>query len=487
MEKSAKTEAFTQEIKRKSVFGVVALTSRTFLGQIVSFTGTFILTILLDPSTFGVFYIVTAVVNFLNYFSDIGLAAALIQKKEEPTHQDLSTTFVIQQGLVIAAVLGALLLTPLLGRIYTFGSNGIFLYQALVISFFLSSLKTIPSIILERKLDFVKLSVPLFIETITFYVVAIWLAYSGYGVASFAWAALIRGVVGTAILYIIAPWRPSFTLNKASAKSLLSFGIPYQANSFLALVKDDLLTAFLGTILPFTVIGYIGWAKKWAEIVVRLISDSVMKVTFPTYARLQENQELLAKAINKSILFLSLFSLPVAVGMMLTIQPFIEIIPRYAKWEPALFSFYLFTVSAVLSTLSAPLFSVLYALGKVRYNFYLMIIWTVLTWTLVPLFVGIFGFNGVAIASFVISSTAFLPYVFVPKSVHINYRSQIVYPVLSTLVMAILVWLAMSIAPTAATKLIAAIVVGVATMGILTRYFLGSTLKPYIDMVFARR
>ena len=39
-----------EAVKRASVFGVVALTSRTFILQIITFGSTFILTILLDPS-----------------------------------------------------------------------------------------------------------------------------------------------------------------------------------------------------------------------------------------------------------------------------------------------------------------------------------------------------------------------------------------------------------------------------------------------------
>jgi len=50
------------------------------------FGATFILTVLISPDIFGVFYVVSAVIrHFLGYFSDVGLAAALIQKKEELT------------------------------------------------------------------------------------------------------------------------------------------------------------------------------------------------------------------------------------------------------------------------------------------------------------------------------------------------------------------------------------------------------------------
>ncbi|KKT97608.1 MAG: Polysaccharide biosynthesis protein, partial [Candidatus Collierbacteria bacterium GW2011_GWC2_45_15] len=99
MEREQLEELTTQDIKQRSVSGVVALVSRTFIIQIITFASTLALTIFLDPNTYGVFYLVSSVVNFLAYFSDIGLAAALIQKKEKLTKEDISTTFTIQQIL----------------------------------------------------------------------------------------------------------------------------------------------------------------------------------------------------------------------------------------------------------------------------------------------------------------------------------------------------------------------------------------------------
>ena len=84
-------------IKERAVRGIVVLTGRTFLLSVISLVATGLLTVYLEPSEFGVFWIVSAVVNFLAYFSDIGLAAALIQKKESVTSVDLKTTFTIQQ------------------------------------------------------------------------------------------------------------------------------------------------------------------------------------------------------------------------------------------------------------------------------------------------------------------------------------------------------------------------------------------------------
>ena len=106
------TESEVALIKGKIVGGVIALTTRTFILQLISFFATFILTVLLSPAVFGVYFLVTAVISFLTYFSDIGLAAALIQKKSEPTRQDLVTVFTIQQTLVGAFVVLLIIFTP---------------------------------------------------------------------------------------------------------------------------------------------------------------------------------------------------------------------------------------------------------------------------------------------------------------------------------------------------------------------------------------
>jgi O-antigen/teichoic acid export membrane protein len=173
----------------------------------VSFASNLLLTIFLSPAVFGVYFVVSAAIAFLSYFSDIGLAAALIQKKEQITQEELRTTFTIQQVLVITVVLIALALSPFVSAFYHLKSEELLLYQALAISFFLSSLKTIPSIILERDLHFEKLVIPQIVEIFFFSVTAVVLAYLGFGVTSFTVAVLARGISGLIAIYIIKPWK----------------------------------------------------------------------------------------------------------------------------------------------------------------------------------------------------------------------------------------------------------------------------------------
>lgn len=475
-----------EDLKQKSVVGVLALTSRTFILQLISLFSTFILTVLLDPATFGIFYVVSAVINFMNYFSDIGLAAALIQKNEEPTDRDLYTTFTIQQLLILIMIVGVFITAPAIAQFFKFGSGGLFLLRALAIAFLLSSLKTIPSVLLERKMEFDRLVLPQIIETLVFYAVAIFLAFKGAGVTSFAWAALARGVAGTVLLYILVPWKPQVVLDIHSAKKLLSYGIPYQANSFLALIKDDLLTVFLGKMLPFQAVGYIGWAKKWAEVALRLIMDNVIRVTFPAYSRLQHDSNLLSKAIQRSLMLLALLTLPVALGMILTIGPLLKIVPRYSKWEPALASFYIFTITAVFASLSSPLVNALNAIGKVKYTFYLMVMWATLTWILVPVGIGLFGFNGVAIAQLFIGITSFLPILFLRKIVHFSVFPQINKPLFAVCGMVIVVTSVIFKVNDPGLKLLIGIPSGVVVYAFIVIVTMRDDILPYIELVYKK-
>lgn len=447
-------------VRKRSVSGVFALVSRTFTIQIIGLAANFLLTIYLSPSVFGVFFVVSAAIAFLSYFSDIGLAAALIQKKEKPSEIQLRTTFTIQQVLVIFLVLIALVLSNKIGSFYKLDQAGILLFQALVIAFFLSSLKTIPSIILERNLRFEKLVIPQIVENLFFNITAVILAVKGFGITSFTIAVLARGLSGVLAMYIISPWRIRFGFSKDAVAQLVSFGIPFQTNSLLALVKDDLLIAYLGKVLPISQVGYIGFAQKWALMPIRLIMDNVIRVTFPSFSRLQSNKDVLRKAVEKSIFAACLFIFPALAGLVVLAPYFINIIPKYTKWEPALISLTFFSMNAALSSISTPLTNALNAVGKITITLYLMILWTAATWILTPIAIIFFGFNGVSIASALIATSLVLVIYLVKKHIDFSLYRTVSYPFLATLIMGIVLYFASQVLINNLFTLILMIIVG---------------------------
>lgn len=450
------TEIDPKTISRRSVRGIFALTIAQFINTLLAF----ILTFVVDPRMFGVYVVVSASLSFLAYFSDIGLGAALIQKKDKVTREDLVTTFTIQQALVLTGIAVALLFSSQVGQFYNLDTPGTRLFQALILSFFLSSLKTIPSITLERHLNFQKLIIPQIAEAIVFNVIAVVLAMNGFGITSFTFAVVARGIVGTFLLYLIAPWKIGIGISMSSAKKLLSFGVPFQANSFLALLKDDLLFIVLGKILPLTEVGFLGFAQKWAFSPLRLVMDKVIRVTFPAFSRLQNDKNAVTLALEKTISTISILIFPAIMGLVVIFPYFLEIMPNYNKWEPALPALIFFAVNVLLSSISTPLTNVLNALGKINITLRLMVFWTISTWILTFLLIKFLGFVGVAVASAAISLSVVLVIYIVKKHVKFKVLQPIGKPLISAALMAVALYFAAPLFATSIPTLILTILGG---------------------------
>lgn len=472
-----------QLIKKRLISGIITFTLRTFFIQIFTFFATFLLTIVLEPKIFGIFFVVSAILNLFVYFSDIGLAAALIQKKTSPTKEDLTTTFIIQQIIVITLVIVGLFFSANIAHFFNLDNQGLLLLRTLIFSLFLSSLKTIPSIILERNLNFTRLVIPQVAENLIFYSVAVTLAFLNFGLASFIWATLARGIAGLILIYILSPWKPSFSFNVESIKTLIRFGIPFQLNSVLALIKDDLLTVFIGKLLPYNEVGYIGWAQRFSFLPLRFIMDNVIKVSFPAYSRLQENKEKLSHAIEKSIFFVTFLVYPAILGTVAIAPTVINIIPGYSKWEPALPLLYLFSLNAIFAAVNTTLTNTLFAIGKPKIILYLMVFWTILNWSLTFIFVKNFGYIGVALASAIVAASTSVTIYFVKREVKLSILKNIYLPAIASFMMLLVLRLLDPIFPDNLFGIIVMIISGILIYSLISLAVLGKKIIEDVNVV----
>ena len=126
---------------------------RTFVLYGINIVAGLILSAYLSPADFGVYFVVSSIIGLVTFLSDIGLAAALVQKKEAPTTAELRTTFTVQQILAFLIVGIIMVVAPVLKAQNKVGDAGIWLLFALACSFVFASLKTIPSILLSENLS----------------------------------------------------------------------------------------------------------------------------------------------------------------------------------------------------------------------------------------------------------------------------------------------------------------------------------------------
>ena len=447
------------KLKKNTVLSAMSLFFQSGYSATLGFGANLLLTILLSPKIFGIYFTVLAIIAILNYFSDIGLAASLIQKKDI-SDDDIKTTFTIQQTLILTIVSIGFLASSFIQNFYDLPQDGVYLFWALLFAFFISSLKTIPSILLERKIQFQKIVIVQIVENTVFYITVMTLALLKYDLMSFTFAVILRSITGLILIYSLSFWVPRIGISIKSVKTLLSFGIPFQASSFLALFKDELLILYLGKILGFESLGYIGWAKKWAETPIRIIMDNISKVLFPVFSRIQHDTQKISRLIQKILFYQTTILAPSILGLALIMSNFIEIIPKYSKWAPALPLLYIFCISAFLSSYSTPFINMFNALGKVRISFKFMLAWTIATWVLTPILTQTFGLFGFPITLVILSSSFIIVVTKAKTLIQFSFIQSIIKPLSAAAVMGIIVFAILNINLRTDIKLIISILTG---------------------------
>lgn len=473
-----------ESVKKRTVSGIATLTFRTFFLQIVGLVAFGVYGSLFEVAQLGIYTLVLAVRNFLGYFSDIGLAGALIQKKEALTDEDLKSAFTAQQILAVILVFILFFISPYLANFYGWSQEVVYLVWALAVSFLLNSLRTIPTVMMERKLNFEKFVIPQIADTLVFNVTVIYMATQGWGLTSFTVAVLVQALVGLVLTYVLQPWIPGFAFSASSLKSLLKFGIPYQANSFLAMAKDDGLLLVLGRILDSSGIGLLTWGQKWGQAPLRFFMDQVIKVTFPAFSRLQDRRTELENAVSRSIFFVCFLVFPSIVGLVVLAPIIIEVVPKYSKWQPALFALSMFGTSALFAAITTPLTNVLNAIGKIKIHFYLMIMWTVLNWLLIPYLALNYGVNGAAAGYALVSSSSVLAIIIVRKYVAFNPATPVFKPLAAALGMGAILFLVRGMMQPSLQWIFVLLIFGILVYILGMSLFVGQALLQDVRKVF---
>jgi O-antigen/teichoic acid export membrane protein len=431
------SEINLETVKGRTVKGIVALTQQYFGVYIITIIAYFFLGKFLNPVLFGTFGVVSAIINFLVYFSDIGLAASLIQKKEKITQEDLRTTFTIQQILVftlVAIVIGA---TSLIRRFYNLDQSSVYLLYALCFSFIMSSLKSVPSVILERHLKFEIIALSAVIETTVYNVILVFFAWKGFGITSFTISVIARGIIGVIVLYLFQPWRPVLQISRPSLKKLLVFGIPYQINTFIAVVKDDGLTLILGRVIGLGPLGILSWAQGWIQMPLRVILDNVTRVTFPAFSRMQDKTDELKKSVTSSIFFITFLVFPAVTGIVILAPIVFQTIPKFQQWMPAVIPLTFLAVNVLFAAVTTQLTNLLNAVGKIKITSGLMIMWTALTWILVP-YLGVkYGVNGASLGYAIVGASSVVAIAIAKRYVDFSLSESTLKPLLASFVMGV--------------------------------------------------
>ena len=144
-----------------------------------------ILARLLIPSDFGLIAMVVVFSNFAAIFSGFGLTSAIVQKKEV-SDEALSSTFWINVGLGALLTVALAASAPLIAAFYA-QPRLTPLIVFISTTFFIASFGNVQNGLLTKRMNFKALGIIGICAIGISGPIAIFLAFSGYGVWSLAW------------------------------------------------------------------------------------------------------------------------------------------------------------------------------------------------------------------------------------------------------------------------------------------------------------
>lgn len=370
------------------------------LGKFLTFLTTAILARLLTQADFGIVALATLATEFLGVVKDLGLGDALIQNREKP-EEAANTVFTLNLLLGIILALISYLVAPLVAA-YFRQPLVTPLLRVLSLSFALNPLGNVHTVLLRRELAFNKKLIPDTVHAIIKGLVSIGLALAGSG----AWALVIgqiAGVVtGVVVSWIVLPWRPRLQLTSNLANKLMQFGFSLLILDAFSVFEANLDYIIIGRRFGEAVLGVYTLAYRLPEVLVFSLLWVIAKAIFPAYASVQDQPDLLRKGFLVTLRYLTVFAMPICVGLALAADPIIRVVFG-SNWLEAIPMLRVLAIYALMTAIGFNVGDVYKAVGRADILVKLTLIYTA---TLIPaLVLGAiyYGPLGVAFGHLVVS------------------------------------------------------------------------------------
>ncbi|MEW6378717.1 MAG: lipopolysaccharide biosynthesis protein [bacterium] len=367
-----------RDLAEKAVKSVFWIGAAKFFGQLFSWLVTLAWLRLLSPNDFGLMNMALVYEAVIVIVYDLCMGETVIQKKNL-TIEDINCAFWFSLTFGLCLCFATWFLAKIIALF--FGNQElIHIIRALSIVTFLMAVKGIPNSLLARNLEFKKISLAEFISVVFSNAVSLVMAFMGYGVWSLVMCTLLQNFASCIIILYYSRWKPQLYFSFSRIYNLLRFGIPITGHHLLNYVCQKSDSIIIGKFLGEKSLGYYGVAMDFSRIAIDKVIVIVNKVTYPVFTKVQDSREDLQHYFLKLTYFISIFSLPILLGMS-AISEEIFVIVMTPKWLPSLPVFRVFCLLGIAYSYTGVLLTVLKSVGKTRQLF----TYSLLCATLLPL------------------------------------------------------------------------------------------------------
>lgn len=322
--------------KRELISGVLYTALGKYSGIIISTIISAFLSRLIAPREFGLLAMVTVFTALFQIVGNIGIGAAVIQKKEF-TQKEFNNlfTFTILMGITMAGIF-FLCAKPI--SIFYHEPRLVNICRWLSLPFIIGSIGSVPGALLSRNKEFRFIALRGVTIQCLVGIVSITAAFLGFGIYSLILQSLLGSFLTTIINYIHHPLQIRFKHMWATMSSIASFSTYVFLFNIINYFSRNLDNFLIGRYINAIQLGYYNKAYSLMMMPLSNITFIITPVMQPIFSDFQNNLKFLAEKYIKLLSLLAYVSFPVAV-VVFFIGKEIILILFGDQWIPAIYPF----------------------------------------------------------------------------------------------------------------------------------------------------
>ncbi len=320
-----------QEIKKKAASGFVFRFAERALAKGISFVLQLLLARLLMPEEYGLIALVTVLITICDVFVTYGFGNSLVVNKDSDSI-DFSTCFYFCVVLAIALYVAVFFAAPLVAAFYK-APRLTSVLRVMALRIPLAAVNSVQHAYVSKHLRFKKFFYATLIGTIISGVVAVVMAYFGFGVWALVEQYLGNAFIDTVCLWFIVGWRPTRQFSFTRLKAIYAYGWKILVIGLIDTVYSRLRSLVIGKQYSSEDLAYYNRGYSFPSFGMRLIEPTVNSVLFPTLAKCSDNQAQM-RHITRRVLQVSTFIIsPIMIGLIVTARPLVLVLLT-KKWLP---------------------------------------------------------------------------------------------------------------------------------------------------------
>ncbi len=347
-------------LRSKTFWGIVWSYIGKFGSQILSLVPAMILARLLGPSQYGLIAMAAVFTGIGYQLADAGFGNALIQK-DNADNIDYSTVFFFNIG--ICGVIYAFLyyLSPFMAEFFH-EPELISIIRVSSFGIIILAFGQIQTLIFKKEINYKSQVIRNLVCQVISAVVAIVMAYMGYGV----WALVFQGLISTlgtvVINWFVSSWRPIMVFSFSRLKLLFGFGSKTLLSSLIDYGFNKMYDIVIGRVYSPEKLGLYNRANSTADLFKSTFFSVFSGVTFPLFVKMQNDDARLRMNVRKFLMVVTMIIFT-TMGTCVVLSKPIFVFLYSSKWDGAIGLFCIASIVAMITPVVSVLESVILAKG----------------------------------------------------------------------------------------------------------------------------